>query len=121
MTHNPYWNAHPVGGRPWTQEERSTVVEMLAEGKSPAEIAARINRTKHAVRSHIQYQNCDKAEKQRRQNERRERARSKFRNQINGENPFVKEEIPAHVIEDRNRRLAAPRSLTSMLMGDPVR
>ncbi len=118
MTHNPNWNKYPVGGRPWTAEEDRIAAEMRAAGLTMTAIGERLDRTENAVDGRFQYLRITPEEKQRRQRIRRDRARAS----LSGDNCWkVREGIPAHVIEDRDRRLSAPRSLTAIICGDPIR
>lgn len=116
--HNPYANAYPVGGRPWSPEDDRIVAEMKSAGHSHPEIAERVNRTALAVTGRLQYLKTSPEEKTRRLQRRRDREHARSIGQF--ENP-QKSDPPPHVIEDRNRRLSVPRTLTAILMGDPVR
>ena len=107
MTHNPFANAHPVGGRPWTNEEDATVARMLQEGFRLQQAADAIGRTLYAVQSRLRFLN----------NDRPKRARKTGRNHVCSESVNVI--IPPEVEADRARRYMAPRSLTAILMGDP--
>jgi hypothetical protein len=127
MTHNPFANAHPVGGRVWTEQEEAILLRMLAEGATKQQIADSLSgRSLASVKCHIRYMRLpaeQKAEEERRQKrsrlERKRGAPSLHAiKRVSSEvgSPVV----PPEVLEQRNRRLMAPRDLTAILLGDPA-
>lgn len=116
--HDPHANKHPFGGRPWTAEEHARLDELIRAGFTYSEIADDIRRTKHAVKSMVNSlkQTAEqKEERRRRENQTRQPVIRMRIEHVHERAPT----IPPEVIEDRNQRYLAPRSLTAILMGDP--
>ena len=103
----------------WGEEETARVRQMLIDGMTYDEIVAALgNRTYAAVKSRVKWINLSKAERSRANALKRERR--VFTPTGVRRDEIKKIEIPSHVLDDRNRRLMAERSLTAVLMGDPV-
>lgn len=105
----------------WSEQETATLYEMKAARFSEVAIAARINRTVHAVNERWRWVNMTEEAKQARR-ERVNAARCVKRNlQGHTRKPTSQFNlvIPESVFEDRNRRINTPRSLGAELMGDP--
>lgn len=150
--HNPYWNAHPVGGPQWTAEEDAKLIEMKANKRSYRDISAVLGRRTMAAckcRAHQMLhptttrkfwtaQETELAEKLIAENateemcqailgrtrqacaDRLRRATDSFGNiQKSGFTLEARVSIPPEVVNDRNKRLMARKSLTAQLMGDP--
>lgn len=122
--HNPYANAHPVGGAKWSDSEDTKMKEMLAAGAQRQEIADALpGRSLHAVKSHMRYLKTPwavLAEENRVQRLKRERPkyeRRTHRNHVLSEESRIV--VPPEVIEERNQRCMAPQTLTGWRMGDP--
>ena len=101
----------------WSEEETKKLVSMVRDGKSYREIAARLNRTYVAVKTRAKYICLPPVERARANALRRE---LRLFTPNSGHRVLVdKIDVPETVIEERNQRLMAPRSLTAILMGDP--
>lgn len=87
--------------RHWSDEDKATLARMLEEKKSKREIAATLGRTVSMVHSMIYYQ-------------RFYNVRALHIERV----PRV--HVPEERAADRDRRLAAERSITSMFFGDPA-
>lgn len=126
MTHDPYANAHPVGGAQWSAEEDAKLSEMLAAGAIRQEIAdAMPGRSLSAVKSRIRYKRTPWAqltEENRVARLKRDRpkyVRTTHRNHVISEEMRVV--VPPEVIEERNQRYMAPQDITGWICGDPPR
>lgn len=114
MTHNPYWNAG--GQRRWTDDEKQTLINMRAEGKTQAIIADALGRTEESIKNKINMMKLGPgpAKKARRP------CKYNLRTDYTGEK-VEQIVVPESVWADRNRRLNSGwRDLTAMLCGDPV-
>jgi hypothetical protein len=100
------------------------MTDMLAAGATRQEISDALpGRTLHSVKSRITYNRTPWAELAE-ENRRKQRARVKPKYQRKTTRNHVVSElvnivVPKAVIEERNLRCMAPRSLTAILMGDP--
>lgn len=116
MTHDPYCNAKN-GSTPWTPEEDAEIVTLRAEGLEFKEIHMKLpKRTIAAIRNRIMVLRVGHDIIRKRQRERRKSQRKEYTINHVVEPRIV---VPAEVLEDRERRHAAPRSLTALILGDP--
>lgn len=119
MTHNPFANAYPVGGRPWSAEEDAILLNARKEGTQFGDIASAMNRTIPAVKNRHGYLKMTD-EQRRALNQQKTKAKTQtIRMKIEHDHERVPA-VPNEVWEDRNRRMAQPRTLTAWLMGDPA-
>lgn len=120
MSHNPHANAFPVGGRPWTDDETLVLRTMVNEGRTYAEIATSLDRSYVAVKCRVRWISISpemRAEASRIKKVARQiKTAPKTRDDVRAE----KWSIPADVAANRNLRMAASKSLTAILMGDPA-
>jgi len=85
--------------RVWMAQDEALLEQLLAEGRSPMQIASIMGKTRSAVNSKIQSMRMDQT-------------------RIHIERvPRI--EVPRWCLEDRDRRLGAERSLTAEFFGDP--
>ncbi|WP_029581976.1 hypothetical protein [Bradyrhizobium sp. URHD0069] len=117
-THNPYANAYPVGGRSWTIEEDQALLAMMREGKRNQQIADKINRTIHAVKSRYRYLGLSVEERASLRRMKRLAQPPVIRMKIDHVTDRAPV-IPLEVLEDRARRYTAQRDLTAIICGDP--
>lgn len=119
MPHNPYWNRHPVGGKPWEAEEDAILRAMTLEGKTYPVIAGVLKRSHDAVKNRaiaiISLEDREAANFLKRTNR---IMPTKYQKTTHTAETRM-EAVPPHVFEERNVRALAPRSLTAILMGDP--
>lgn len=116
MVHNPYWNAG--GERRWAKEEDSTLLAMIKEGERYVDIAKRLRRTHPSVKSRIRF--LRQTDEQRKAHRRQKTLCQPPVIRMKIEHLYERAPtIPPEVIEERNQRHLAPRSLTAILMGDP--
>ena len=92
-----------TSSRFWTAQETELAEKLIAENATNPIFQSLLGRSKQACRDRISRVN----------NSNRGDVGPSFANGLPPMN------IPAHVIEDRNKRLMAQRSITSLLMGDP--
>jgi hypothetical protein len=147
MTHNPHANAYPVGGRPWTREDDELLLSKLREGVIQKAIAVLLDRTLPAVKWRAKVLRFGVPKQAARQwtAEETELALKLLRDNASDATirstigrtkfacydrlkrigrPFSEPtapqiNVPDYVLEDRNRRWMAPRSLTAVIFGDP--
>lgn len=116
MTHDPYWNAKN-GSDPWSAEEDAAILAYRAEGLTSTEIHMKMpKRTAAAIKNRSSTLRIGLAEVRKRQRERRVSKRKLFPINHIVEPRVI---VPAEVLEDRDRRNAAQRSLTALVCGDP--
>lgn len=117
-THDPFANAG--GERRWTKEDDEVATSMKAKGRSTAVIAHALRRTSVAVRSRMRYLSLTDEQRTREWRAKEARRDAVVPTRI----AHIHERaptIPPEVIEERNQRYLAARSLTAILMGDPPR
>lgn len=86
--------------RVWMVHDEALLEQLLAEGRSPTQIASFMGKTRRAVDSKIQSMRMDQT-------------------RIHLERvPRI--EVPLRCLEDRDRRMNAERSLTAEFFGDPA-
>jgi len=81
-------------------QDEELLEQLLAEGRSPMQIASIMGKTRSAVNSKIQSMRMDQT-------------------RIHIER-IPRIEVPRWCLEDRDRRLSAERSLTAEFFGDPA-
>lgn len=100
----------------WTEVDTLMARRMLARKATDEEFLKVLGRTKSAAFSRIQWLDCPMYRDRKAERKRRERAK----------NPVAKlrmsrgRTIPDGVLEDRDRRNLAPRSITAFVFGDPA-
>lgn len=87
--------------RLWSAQETELAVQLMSEGADNAKCLATLGRTRQACKDRIRH------------------CRDAAGNIDTSGISISVMNIPPHVLEDRNRRLMAPKTLTAMLMGDP--
>lgn len=105
----------------WSAEDWQRVQDMLKDGKTPLQIGASVGRTAHQVRSKIQWERTPEQKREER------RLLINARRNASGEykstprpHGYVAGHRPAPgMLEEAQRRLYAPRTISQMLMGDP--
>ena len=111
-----------VRGRKWTKEESETLVRLRMLSISFEEIASRLNRTRKAVEWRWQVLHFT-PEKKERYRQSKNANSGKYRKRAKKTNPlrFVPEKMlaPDIVLIERDIRLAARRTITASIMGDP--
>lgn len=116
MNHDPFWNAKN-GSAPWSSEEDAAILAFRAQGLSPLEIHMKMpKRTAAAIKNRLTTLRVGRDIIRKRQRERRKSRRKEYTINHVVEPRIV---VPAEVLEDRERRHAAPRSLTALILGDP--
>lgn len=109
-------------GRKWTSEEQELLFKLKRQSVSFAEIAERLNRTRKAVEWRWQVINFTPAKKERYRKTKLDNAAT-YRRRPRKTNParFVPDVMiaPEVVLIERSIRLAAPRTITGLLFGDP--
>jgi hypothetical protein len=117
MAHNPYANAYPVGGKPWTAEEDEILLNGRKANKGYEDMRSmlpgRSIGAMKARRTHL----CRSAEQRLAIQHRHKIARRTGPLQNHTVEPPVI--VPPEVLAERERRFAVPKSLTAMIMGDP--
>lgn len=106
--------------RPWTSEEDSAALAMRRDGMRPPAIGEVLQRAGGAVSSRLRYLALTPAERLQKNRAKRDsrpsRAQAVARMRVMPSNNKL---VPAAVLEERERRLLEPRSLSAILMGDP--
>jgi hypothetical protein len=107
--------------RPWTSEEDSTVAAMRRDGAWLPAIADALCRTRGAVSKRLEYIALTSEERLQKSQAKSaavpKRARAVVRERIT---PSNNKFVPPAVLEERERHLLEPRSLSAILMGDPA-
>jgi len=107
--------------RPWTAEEDLTALAMRRDGARPPAIADALRRTRGAVSSRLKYLGLAPEERlqknQAKCDGRTKRAQGVVRERIT---PSNNKFVPPAVLEERERRVMATRTITETLFGDPV-
>lgn len=107
----------------WTEYETARAREFIAAGMKAAEFKSRTGRSKATAVAHIRYQD-DPAYRQK-CIDNTERYRKTYVRRVPSDLPAIygrsgrESVIPPSVIEEANRRLSAPKSLTGWICGDP--
>lgn len=86
--------------RVWTADDEALLERLLAEKRTPNQIASCMGKTRGSVNSKIQAMRMDQT-------------RMHFER-------VPRVEVPQRCLDDRDRRLSAERSLTSEFFGDPA-
>lgn len=106
----------------WTKEQDETMARMLAEGAKLPAIAEAIGRTAVAIKCRRRYLSL--SVEQRSEENRAWKAANRpagSRKSVRGRvAPPADRFLPPGALEDAQRRLYAPRSLTAVLCGDPA-
>ena len=106
----------------WTAKETKILIRKKKDGLSFPEIAKFVDRTPSSVKERWYWINRteqDKEERRRRMAHARRRPDHVSTDQPQALRGAANRPIPAAVLEDRRRRLDAPRSLSAVLLGDP--
>lgn len=104
----------------WTDEETKVLVRMKAAGNSYDEIARGLGRKNLSVQERwywINMSEAKRAARRTRMNVQRREKRSAESTDIKW--AVVKQVVPDYLFIDRERRLAAQRTITGFLCGDP--
>lgn len=88
-------------GQLWTPQETELAIQLMDEGADDAKCQAILGRSRQGCKDRIRH------------------CKDSFGNIKKSGYSVSTKEIPQAVIDDRNRRLMARKSLTGMLMGDP--
>lgn len=105
----------------WTAEDWQRVQDMLKVGKTPLQIGSSIGRSAHQVRSKIQWERTpeQKREERRIQVNARRHASGEYKSTPRPHG-YVSAHRPAPaMLEEAQRRLYAPRTISQELFGDP--
>lgn len=103
-------------GRPWTPHEDATLLAMREAGENCGAVADKLNRTAAGVWSRYSALTRSKEEAEAKKARRRQQATADPARKALVDYRVT---VPDEVIEERNRRLMAPKTLTGWLQGDP--
>ena len=100
----------------WTPEQNQTALKMKSEGADLLTIAKALNKSHRAVRFHLRYLSLSKEQRQH-ENLTKRLARTPAERKLvrRRVSPPNTEFVPAHVLEDRERRMSAAQPA----FGDP--
>lgn len=94
--------------RPWSEEDTLTAIEMLKAKTAPEEFVRRLNRTMcAAIQRAVYYKNSERILEMRRK-------RAPLTSLLTSRTA-----PPAHVVQEAERAMMAPRSLTALICKDP--
>jgi hypothetical protein len=116
--HNHFANAYPVGGRPWSAEEDAALISARDAGQRFEDIASDLKRTINSVKCRVSHLRLSADQKRALTLQKKQAQPATVRMKIE-HNSERAPSVPDEVWEARNQRLAAPRTLTGWLMGDP--
>lgn len=105
----------------WGEEDTQILRDMKAEGKTDAEIAFRLKRSKNSVNNRWRWLGLTDEQKQRRLETIRlsQRASSLRVRGIGAARPVIDPPCPVALAERDRREATKPRDLTAALCGDP--